>query len=127
MRIPSDETDLLAWHTSFMAGENPERHEGEPQCGWYKTRMVKSGPWVPVLIWCWQSIDENGQLDAPEEMRLVVDDRTDTRDPADIWLWLTPISKEEYDGLVADRERQRQARPATSAVDLSAAPTPPKG
>lgn len=35
---------------SNLDGKKPEIHENEPQCGFYKMREGKDGPWLPVAI-----------------------------------------------------------------------------
>jgi len=111
IRQPSTKARLYAWHRAAVAGENPPRHEGLPECGWYRTRLVKGGPWVPVRIWCEQEVDpQTGELTAPEVLRCEVDGML--RDPARAWTFLRPITRAEFEALSARRE----AIPAMAAT-----------
>ncbi len=126
IRQPSSEGQLLAWHRAALAGHEPERHEGDPQCGWFKMRLTKGGHWVPVTVWCDQDVDEEtGELTSDEVMRADVfgDDK-----PADeIWTHLTPISREEHDHLWDHLLRNQHRINSMAPVDVGAAPTLPEG
>ncbi len=125
IRQPSTADDLLAWHRAFMAGENPPRNNEDPQVGWFKTQLVKNGPWVPVTIWCDQYIDpETGELTAPEVMR--ADVFGDEKPADEIWNWLTPISREEFDRLNQWRLSNQHRLENMRAVDITKAPTLPR-
>lgn len=118
IRQPTPMAQLHAWHRAALADPSLPRHEGLAECGWYKTRLVKGGPWVAVRIWCEREIDaETGELTAPEILRCEVDGMR--CDPARIWIFLTPITRAEFDAL---RQRQTDipAMAATMArLDLS--------
>lgn len=68
-----------------LAGEKPEIHENEPQCGFYKMRYPKDGPWLPVAIFMHA---EKGMICrvGPQE-----------RDPVSVWTWCAkhPVSKDD--------------------------------
>jgi hypothetical protein len=100
MRKPSRIADLYAWHRAALGGPTPPTwHDGEPQCGWYRTRIVKGGPWVAARIWCEREIcHETGELLSDERLLCEVDGQR--RNPDAAWLFLTPISKADYDALV---------------------------
>lgn len=124
LRQPTPNATLYAWHSAAMRGEAPPTHEGEPQCGWFKTRIVKRGPWVAVRIWCDRDIDlESGELTGPEVLRCEVDG--DRRRPESIWTFLVPISRDEYADL-SDRKNRVAVMAATHAkIDLSKEPMTP--
>lgn len=124
-RLPSTIMSLMAWHRAAMRGENPPRHDGMPECGWYRMQAVKNGPWVPVLIWCSQITDESGELSEPETMH--ADAFGEQKDPEEIWTWLTPISRADYDDLVRFRTDTEHRISSRKPIDLSAMPTPPGG
>lgn len=75
--------DLTYWQAA-LAGEKPEIHEGNPQCGYYRLRKGRGGTWLPVAIWV-----KDGEMVARvgEEMR----------PPAEIWTWCAdkPVDKED--------------------------------
>lgn len=92
-----------------MRGERPETHEGEPQCGWFRTRLVKNGPFVSARIWCEQEIDpETGELCCDEVLRCEVGG--ERRNPARAWTFLTAIPIEDYEALVEARRREISLR-----------------
>ena len=98
MRQPtSQEAQYDFWRRS-LSGERVARFEDDPQPGFYKRRMVRGGPFVPVEIWLEQEIDpETGELAADE--RLVAICNGILRDPLSIWTYCRPISASEYNGL----------------------------
>lgn len=99
IRRPTPLAALLDWHRRAVAGLNPPIHGDVPECGWYKRRLVKGGPWVPVRIWIERDIDpETGELTNPE--RLVCDENGTPRDPMSVWTHLTPISREDYEAML---------------------------
>ena len=79
-----------------MAGNNPPMHDGDPQCGWYRSRLIKGGPPVPVAIWMHQPVDDDGELTDQEALKCTVLGKE--RDPFELWTWVCgdPISKNEY-------------------------------
>lgn len=121
IRQPSSAAQIYAWHRAALNGEAPEVHDGIPEAGWYKTRLVKGGPFVPVKIWVEREIDwDTGELASPE--RLVCDCDGQRRDPARLWTYLTPISRDEYAALVARRENLPAMRATMVAMDLTETP-----
>lgn len=118
IRQPSTMASLYAWHKAAMRDQALPRHDGDPQCGWFKMRLVKGGPWIPVEIRIEREIDPiTGELTGPEEFRCEVDGMR--RDPAKVWTYLTPISRAEFDALTA-RAATIPAMAATMArVDLT--------
>lgn len=126
IRRPSTEDDLFRWWRHAVLGAAQPNH-GEPQCGFYKTRLVKGGPWVPVRIWCEQEIDpETGELTAPEILRCECDGQR--RDPWLIWTYLTPISRAHWDALNEARAKNLAMQATLARVNLSTLPPvrPPK-
>lgn len=127
IRQPSPMSRLFEWHRAALRGESPPRHEGDPQAGWFKRRMVKGGPWVPVRIYVDRDIDPvTGELTRDEVLRIEVEG-IDKGDPADQWTYLTPISRAEFDHLMDYRLRDSRMADAMTPIDLSQTPTPPQG
>lgn len=124
MRQPTPVSRLYAWHSAALRGAAPATHEGEPQCGWFKTRLVRGGPWVAVRIWCDREVDpDSGELTAPEVLRCEVDG--ERRRAESIWTFLTPISRAEFEDL-STRKMRVAAMAATHAkLDLSKEPMTP--
>jgi hypothetical protein len=125
IRMPTPPSKAYAWHRAAIAGENPPQHEGLPECGWYKTRLVKGGPWVAVRIWIERTIDPlTGELTEPERLSCEADGMR--RNAANLWTYLTPISKDEYDALLHRRNLIPEMQATMAKVDLVAAPILPE-
>lgn len=104
MRRPTRFMQAYAWHQAAIDGRNPPRHPDYPECGWFKTKRVAGGPWLPACIWIVSLVDpETGDLVAPETLLCEVDGRE--TDPAAAWTYLRPIPREEYEALVEARAR----------------------
>ncbi|WP_333826889.1 hypothetical protein [Pararhodobacter sp.] len=118
IRRPSTKAQQYAWHRAALSGSNPPQHDGLPECGWFRTRFVTGGPWVPVRIWCEQEIDpETGELLTDERLCCEADGMR--RDPAKIWTYLEPISRADFEQL-SDRREAIPAMAATMArLDLT--------
>lgn len=131
MRMPTPIEDQLAWHRGAVAvdGSVPiaAAVHADPQCGWFKRRMVKKGCWVPARIWLHQVVDhETGELSEPQQLLCEVDGERYEAD--DQWLWLCkePITQAEFDYLTELRAWQRVNAPhewdATVPVDHLSTP-----
>lgn len=117
IRQPTPRADQYAWWQRTVSGERVPRIEDEPQCGFYKRRMVRGGPFVPVEIWLEQQIDpETGELVADERLRALVNG--ENRDPVNVWPYCRAISVEEYDGLTGAHASIPDMAATHVAVDL---------
>lgn len=124
MRHPTAAATLLAYWKAALAGEAPPVHDGCPECGWYKTKLVKGGPWVAVRIFIDRYVDdETGELVSPEIYRAVVGG--ESRDPAPIWTFLTAISREEHERLEDARKNNLTMAATHAAIDLTLEPSLP--
>ncbi len=45
-----DAKDYAFWRAALRGGRQPV-HESNPQCGFYKRRIVKDGEWLPIAFW----------------------------------------------------------------------------
>lgn len=127
IRQPSSFKQLYAWWTAAVAGQSPDQHDGVPHAGWYKRRLVKSGPWVPVRIYVDREIDaETGELASDEVLRIEVEG-LDGGDPAEHWTYLKPITVAEFKHLEDYRLRDIRMLDARQRIDLSEQPTLPQG
>lgn len=99
IRQPSSYAQLHAWWSEAIKTPDMPRHDGIPECGFYRMQMVKGGPWVPVRVFVERTINDIGELDGPE--RLVADVAGERRDPRGLWLRLNPISRAEHAAIVA--------------------------
>lgn len=75
-----------AWWRAALAGENPPIHDGDPQCGWFKRRLYRDGPWLHAVIW--RASDGNIYCQVGGK----------NKDAREAWNWLAsnPITVEEY-------------------------------
>lgn len=113
IRQPSTMAQLYGWHRAAVSGDAPPIHEGEPHCGWYRTRLVKGGPFVPVEIRVEREIDqETGELAGPERLIAIVDGMR--RNPESLWTYLTPVTRDEHAALI-ERRRIAPSMAATMA------------
>lgn len=120
MRQPSTYREAFAWHRACLAGERPPTHEDEVQCGYFRARMVKGGPWVPAKIWLTRVIDiETGELAEDETYHAIIDG--ETRDPVWVWNWVNgnPITKEQFEELCSLRERMPSMAATHAQFDLA--------
>ena len=103
IRQPTPLKALYAWHRAAIAGEAPPMHEGAPECGWFKTRIVKGGPWVAVEIKVEREIDiETGELASDERLVAVANgNELSSAELVGLWTHLRPIPREEHSALVA--------------------------
>ena len=127
IRQPSSMSQLYAWHRAKLAGEDVPTHETEMHCGWYKLRMVKNGPWVPVEIRVDRDTDPTtGELTRHEALVMEVSGIVED-DPLSRWTWLTPISRAEFDRLMDAPLRDHRMADPFKGIDLAEQPTFPQG
>jgi hypothetical protein len=133
MRRPTPHDVAYRWHTEMMLGwrGDPDAITEEAQCGWYKTRLVKGGPFVPARIYLEQHVDATtGELLQDEVMHCEIGGRA--ADVEEKWLHLAhePITEDEFEYLTAvamhaawHDPSQPQAKPR-KPVDFSTARAP---
>jgi hypothetical protein len=106
MRQPTPIADQLAWWRDALDGfARVVGTINDPQCGFFKRKLVHGGPFVPARIWLEQEIDpDTGELVGDEVMLCEVDGRR--CDPVDQWarLWTTPITEAEFLYMEATRQ-----------------------
>jgi len=127
--IHAQDTDLL--DTLFNFNEGNEMND-TPQPGHYKTRVVRNGPFVPARVWInVPERDEAGDLMDDEGLMMEVDGEFVNGQHMDQkWLWMigNPITKQEYDFMIADSDHAQKYRPGdpksqpTKPIDLSTQP-----
>lgn len=133
MRRPTPEHVALA-HWRRSVGEPvvepdalahlAERHDEDPEPGFYRMRMRPGAPWAPARLWLRQDLDEHGDLAADEIVLGEIDGR---RAPARLiarrWSFMRPISRSAFLALSAERERADRIgdvfRATHARVDLS--------
>ena len=95
----------------------------EPQAGFYKTKMVRGGPWVPVRLWYGEPLDpETGErLDRSPRWQCLVGQ--DWRDPFATWPRCCdrPISADEYRFLIDDADWCKKFAPQEPPANPGAA------
>lgn len=117
IRQPTTRAEQYDFWQRSVAGERVPRIEDEPQCGFFKRRYVRGGPFVPVEIWLEQQIDpETGELTADEELRAVCNG--ERCNPLTVWPYCRPIPLEEYDALTGARDAIPDMAATHVAIDL---------
>jgi hypothetical protein len=96
----------------LLAGEPVEMHENEPIPGYYRTRMGKDGPWVPVAIWN----DAKGETLALRAGSVV--------DVGQVWPYCAkhPIAYATYQTVAERGEDWPDQHPAVAAMGHNAGP-----
>jgi hypothetical protein len=101
---PTPDALLFAWWRASLAGENPPIHEEEPQCGYFRTRVVKGGVPVGARIYCRQTVNGSGFLLEDEALVCQIGGQGFGVETAWSWLCKNPIKKSEYLFLVEQAE-----------------------
>jgi hypothetical protein len=101
LRHPTSDGVLYRWHTlrlnSGSLADEAAPFVNDPQCGWYKTMLVKGGPFVPVAIFIERDVaPDTGELLSDEILRAEVNGMSVDPEGAWLWCWETPISESEY-------------------------------
>lgn len=133
MSRPTPKETLLAWHANALLGvygEPTTEFNENPECGWFKRRLVKDGPFVPARIWLYQPTDENGDLVGDEVMQCEVNGKY--ADPETQWSWLcgNPITEAEFNYLTASLAWSAEHAPdepmanVSQKIDWLKVPTP---
>lgn len=98
------------WRVAALSDTPPKAFVDEPQSGYYRRRLVKGGPWVPVKIWLIQIVDpETGELTQPSYFCCDVDGKPASAE--DQWSYVCdqPITRADYDHMV-DVSKYAKAR-----------------
>ncbi len=79
----------------------------QPEVGFYKTRLVKGGPWVPVRIFMGVTPDPDfpeNSMDRPAIIQATIGGEPHS-DPIQLWIWCAgdPIDEAEYKWRMADK------------------------
>lgn len=135
MREPTTAAAALRWHTQALNDKalhlDIEAEFETPHCGWFQTRVVRGGPWVPARIWIEQELcPDTGELLSDEVMRCEIAGQL--RDPYESWHYLfrEPIDEPTYRYLLARGEYARTWAPDEpsanpyKAMDWLKIPTP---
>lgn len=143
MRRPTPESVQLAFWRAALDRAAPmtreaaahlrNRHMEDPECGFYRTRLVRGGPHVPVRIWIDQEIDpKTGELLSDERMRAELDGQELRDAPAYLaprFISFRPITESAYWALIEERGRSDAQgdifRATRAPVDLSRRPILP--
>ena len=135
MRTPTTEAAALRWHNQALSDKElhlPIEAEFEtPHCGWFQTRVVRGGPWVPARIWIEQEVcEETGELLSNECLKCEINGQL--RDPYESWHWLyrEPIDEAAFKYLMARKDyaetwaHEEPAANAFTKLDWLRVPTP---
>lgn len=120
-RLVSSDDDPLSWHWRAvrLAGRPTGYHDftpPDPQCGWFKRRLVRGGPWAPAKIW---REAERRELQPTGRDILRCEVAGKLRDPQAEWprLSINPITEEEYRFMTASAEWARAYSPHDPAAN----------
>ncbi|MDP2047601.1 MAG: hypothetical protein Q8K33_01725 [Cypionkella sp.] len=123
IRQPTPAKVLFQWWNAALNGMNPPVHDGDAQCGFYKTKLVKGGPYAAVEIKIVRDVDlDTGELTAPERFIAICDG--ERRNAARLWTYLTPISREEHRAL---RDTQGRVYDLQTKINLMKGAVGPNG
>ncbi len=118
IRRPTPTAKLFAWWKAATEGRAAPRHDGLPECGFYKRKLVKGGPWVPVKIFIERVIDpETGELTEPERFACIVDGVRRSAEAQ--WTYLTPITRAEFQTLTELGESLPEMAATMVRIDLT--------
>lgn len=128
---PVSDRDAYAWWREELRASGQVIPE-EPQCGFYRRRMVRGGVFVPVRIWREADIDFDTGAATAGRQRLLCMVGSELRDPVAEWGYVAtqPIKEAEYRFEVADGEWAKRFAPKDpkanprKPVDLLAVPAP---
>lgn len=121
IRQPTPRETLYAWHTQALLGcygDGAPMHPNEPQCGWYKRRLVKAAAFVPARIWIVSEIDiGTGELLDDEEFQCEVDGQY--AEAYEQWSYLAgnPIPEQEFNYMTALRRHAQVNEPDHPMAD----------
>ena len=124
MRTPTPTSTIYAAHSLMIASSRTPVDAETPECGWYKTRMIKGGPWVPVVIWLKQEVDDEGRLTEPESLLCMVGGEYADAHRAWHSCCGRPITKAEW-WILMDIKDTDLMRATRVAVDLTESPARP--
>lgn len=101
---------ISEWWALASAGDprRTPRQIDQPQPGYYKTKRVRGGPWVPARIW----IDDAEQIQCKRDGEMV--------DALEAWPFLRPITIRQFAKLTAAARHD-----AKTPVDLTKEPAKP--
>ena len=99
-----------------LSGNFGAVHENDPQCGYYRMRKGRGGPWVPVAIW----LEDRGSLRQGQNSinsdsgKLVCLVDGVERNAYDVWTWVCryPIAYETYMAVAEDGKPWPEEVPA---------------
>ena len=121
MRTPTPREVAFAWYSNALKGVYGDEihiNPDEPQCGWFKRRMLRGGVYVPARVWLFSPTDpDTGELVGDEVLQCEVDGQI--ADPYDQWSYLagSPITEAEFRYLTALRQHAEIHEPDLPHAD----------
>jgi hypothetical protein len=91
-----------------------------PEEGYYRTKLARGAPWVPVRIWREQPRDPVTGEEMDRSPILKAEKNGQPCDPHEVWAWCCdkPITKDEYEVM-----RGFPVEHPTKPIDLNKLPT----
>lgn len=101
------------WWCRALAGEAVPITDGCPEAGYYKTKRVRGGPWVPARVWIERERDDDGEQIEDDRFRCLIDGTES--DAVQEWVRLSahPIAPAEYERLRRNPDPLPSNRPVT--------------
>ncbi|MEI6572487.1 MAG: hypothetical protein WCO61_02965 [Alphaproteobacteria bacterium] len=89
--------EAYPWWRQALLGKFGPVHENDPQCGYYRMRQGRGGPWLPVAIWR-EVAGESEITGISDSGKLVCLVDGKERDAYEIWTWVCryPVPYETY-------------------------------
>lgn len=102
--------DPLAWWREELLAPG-QMLPAVPQCGFYQTRLIKGGPWVPARIWREPALDANGVDTGRDLLKCSVDGRA--KDAMEMFtrLSMNPVKESVFKFGAADSAHAKAFRP----------------
>lgn len=129
VRVVERVDDQWEWWREELAAPG-QQLPALPQSGYYKTRLVHGGPWVPARIWREPQTDAEGRDMGFDLLRCEINGKP--KDPMQHFTRLSmyPIRQSEFQFQVADYAHARDYRPEdpkanpAQPIDLTKQPAP---
>jgi 5'-3' exonuclease len=130
VRIVDRVADPLEWWREelFVSGQPLP---AVPPCGFYRTRIVRGGPWVPARIWREPYLDPDTGADSGKDvLRCEINGKDKDAMAVYPWLCRHPTKESEFQFQVADFDHAKNYRPddpkatPAAAIEITKQPAP---
>lgn len=90
-------SSTYTYYRSALTGVFGPVHENDPQCGYYRMRRGRGGPWIPVAIWREAPVSNQNSANSDSGKLVSLVDGVE-KDPYEVWTWVCryPVPYETY-------------------------------